>query len=102
MCVIAGTYNPRTGLSHYHECLGCPSGRFCNESGLDAPSGDCLAGFLCVENATHPAPSDGINMPCPVGHYCLAGKIIIIILITVENLNRCIMIIIIMIMIVIK
>ena len=73
--MFAGTYNPHTGLSHYHQCLGCPPGKFCNQSGLDAPSGDCLAGFLCVENATHPAPNDGTNMPCPAGHYCVDGKI---------------------------
>lgn len=56
------------------ECQSCPPGKFCNETGLNAPPGDCLAGYLCLGNATEPAPNDGTNGPCPVGHYCLSGE----------------------------
>jgi len=56
------------------DCQGCPSGSFCNDTGLSTPSGDCYAGYHCVSNASHPAPSDGTNGPCPAGHYCPQGN----------------------------
>ena len=71
LCV--GTYNPGQGLDTAQSCLKCPAGQFCNETGLEAPSGLCHAGYLCVEAAGHPGPNDGINGPCPLGYYCLEG-----------------------------
>lgn len=37
--------------------------------------GDCMAGYLCISGAEHPGPNDGLNGPCPIGHYCLEGTI---------------------------
>lgn len=69
-----GTYNPHEGLSSEDECLACPPGLYCDQSGLSAPAGNCSAGFLCLGNATVAAPNDGVNGPCPHGYYCEEGK----------------------------
>lgn len=71
-----GTYNPQEGVKEAGDCLPCPPGKFCNVTGLSTPSGDCMAGFLCQESSSNPAPNDGVNGPCPEGHYCIDGNIV--------------------------
>ena len=72
---FSGTYNPITGLDEDTDCLPCAAGMFCNETGLADPSGECSAGYICISGAAHPGPDDGVNGPCPVGHYCLQGEL---------------------------
>ena len=74
VCVSSGTYNDQLGLAESSACQKCPPGAFCNETGLEAVSGQCDAGYLCVLGASHPGPDDGVNGPCPRGYYCLQGK----------------------------
>ncbi len=71
---LSGTFNPHESLEDPSECTPCSAGKFCNESGLSAPAGDCSAGYLCVSGATVPGPNDGVNGPCPAGLYCLEGR----------------------------
>ena len=71
---LTGTFNMYEGIATEGNCTNCPSGKFCNETGLAWPAGECFAGYLCIEGATHPGPNDGINGPCPRGHYCELGK----------------------------
>ena len=47
---------------------------YCETPGLSYPTGECSAGYLCVEGASIPGPNDGVNGPCPMGHYCENGK----------------------------
>ena len=75
-----GTYNPQTEMKEVSDCLPCPPGQYCSSTGLSNSTGDCLAGYLCLGNATSAAPNDGVNGPCPVGHYCLQGTVEFIIL----------------------
>ncbi|CAH1789583.1 unnamed protein product [Owenia fusiformis] len=70
-----GTFNQHTGLSVQEDCQLCPSGQFCDETGLVAPAGNCSAGYLCIEGAVHPGPNDGVNGLCPIGHYCEEGTL---------------------------
>ena len=74
-----GTYNPVTGgTSIATHCLNCPPGRYCADKGLSAPSGDCAAGYFCLESAesSRPAALDLISGrwgKCTVGHYCYSA-----------------------------
>ena len=65
------------GIAMEGNCTLCSSGRFCNMTGLSMPAGECLAGSLCIEGATHPSPNDGVNGPCPKGKYCELGESIL-------------------------
>ena len=78
--VISGSYSDVLALSVSGQCKACPSGKFCNDSGLAAPTGPCMAGYLCVRGAKHPGPQDSVNGLCPSGHYCLEGMHICIVL----------------------
>lgn len=77
-----GTYYDKTDLAvSVDQCLPCPLGKYCDSWGLDAPSGDCNAGFICVSGAITPTPYALIhtsgsdkNGKCPPGHYCPQGK----------------------------
>ena len=73
-CYTVGTYNQQEGQASSDQCVDCPVGKFCNETGLSGPAGDCAAGFLCLLHAASPEPNDGVNGPCPVGHYCPEGN----------------------------
>ena len=53
----------------------CPGGQYCQFSGLDAPTGDCNAGYVCHSNAISATPVDGVTgEPCPPGFYCSNGS----------------------------
>ena len=50
-------------------CKPCLAGKYCNGSGLPAPSGDCEPGYYCpVGQISSKAVS------CPKGYYCVGGK----------------------------
>ncbi|XP_077578967.1 uncharacterized protein LOC144200597 [Stigmatopora nigra] len=66
-----GFYCP-TGSS---EPLPCPSGTFCNTSGLALPTGPCSPGYYCEGGAIEAKPTDGeTGSICPSGAYCVEGS----------------------------
>ncbi|KAF0717142.1 hypothetical protein As57867_002460, partial [Aphanomyces stellatus] len=71
----AGTYSNNTMLTTTSQCMACSPGSYCNASGLVAPSGPCLPGYVCVGGAPIPNP---VNMTygslCPPGTYCPSGS----------------------------
>ncbi|XP_026719422.1 zonadhesin-like [Athene cunicularia] len=70
----AGTFGPRQKLKTIKECQRCPPGKYCEFSGLAAPTGDCAEGFWCKSGARVRNPQDGESgLPCPPGHYCPEG-----------------------------
>ena len=72
---LPGTFNNRVHqVDEASGCLRCLPGMYCDVTGLAEPTGNCSAGYLCIEGATHPQPSDGTNKRCPVGYYCLEGE----------------------------
>ncbi len=71
----AGTYQPSTRRTDISACLDCEPGKFCNDTGLTAVSGDCDPRFYCSLGASSPAPLDGITGDiCPAGSHCPAGS----------------------------
>ncbi|EDV25654.1 uncharacterized protein TRIADDRAFT_55968 [Trichoplax adhaerens] len=69
-----GTYNNLTGLQLQSECQPCQPGKYCGTAGLSTWTGDCNAGYYCLQNASTPEPTDGITgSKCPVGNYCPKG-----------------------------
>ena len=70
---VTGTFNPDTGRATIDGCIGCPSGQYCDSTGLSAPAGNCSEGFWCRENSTRATPTDGYNDFCPPGYYCPEG-----------------------------
>ncbi|KAM8989348.1 uncharacterized protein PRD47_016773 [Ara ararauna] len=70
----AGTFGPSQNLKAITECQMCPPGKYCEFSGLAAPTGDCAEGFWCKSGARIRTPQDGESgLPCPPGHYCPEG-----------------------------
>lgn len=70
-----GYYSNTTGLTLSSQCTLCDYGKYCGSTGLIEPTGDCDAGFFCLEGATVPnnPTVDATSGPCPVGHYCPVG-----------------------------
>ncbi|XP_038155551.1 uncharacterized protein LOC119792815 [Cyprinodon tularosa] len=57
------------------EPIPCPSGTFCNKSGLALPVGPCSPGYYCVGGATEARPTDGVTgYICPPGTYCVESS----------------------------
>ncbi|XP_053279649.1 SCO-spondin [Pleuronectes platessa] len=46
----------------------CEAGSYCNQTGLDAPTGSCAAGYYCPKGSFNPRAT-----LCPTGHYCPLG-----------------------------
>ncbi|XP_072343857.1 uncharacterized protein [Scyliorhinus torazame] len=92
-----GTYNGRSGIRSEGECLLCPAGQHCNESGLTEPSGLCAPGYYCTGGSTTDKPTPNhltwnvssnstseykwcpeqyysMGGLCPAGHYCPPGS----------------------------
>ena len=68
---IAGTFNPREGMSKQAECEPCPPGKICSVSGLDMPDKSCTAGYFCRLGVDSDPPKTTANSgPCPIGYYC--------------------------------
>jgi len=65
----AGKYNPNLGQNEEADCIPCPSGEYCETAGLSLPTGNCTAGYYCVEGTSNPE-----NEPCPYGHQCPGGS----------------------------
>ena len=70
-----GTYQPSRGKVRVEDCVGCDPGKFCDETGLFAVSGNCLRGSFCVGNASKSNPQDKITGDiCPKGSFCVEGS----------------------------
>lgn len=69
---MAGKYQPNFGAAAASECIDCPAGYYCSSVGLDAPSGQCTAGFFCDGGKTTPTPATAI---CAIGYYCPTGSV---------------------------
>ncbi|XP_028816958.1 zonadhesin [Denticeps clupeoides] len=77
------TYRPLPGAGNKGECLRCPSGTYCNSTGLTDLSGfSCPSGFWCTGSGP-PVPCPAGTMraqpgaaapsdcePCPPGYFC--------------------------------
>ena len=49
----------------------CSLGQYCDTDELDAPTGNCTAGYFCAGGEVAPNPVE-----CNLGHYCPAGTTI--------------------------
>nr|XP_020649902.1 multiple epidermal growth factor-like domains protein 11 [Pogona vitticeps] len=67
----SGTFSNFLGWSMVSDCQLCPSGFYCEGSGLRAPSGECWEGYYC-DNRQGPI-SDFTLYLCPQGYYCPPG-----------------------------
>nr|XP_006821767.1 PREDICTED: uncharacterized protein LOC100369099 [Saccoglossus kowalevskii] len=64
-----GTYTDQNGTMQESDCVLCPAGYYCNDTGLTAPAPpDGITGGLCPAGGYCPAGS-AVPAPCPVGYY---------------------------------
>ncbi|GMF37121.1 unnamed protein product [Phytophthora fragariaefolia] len=69
-----GTFADVEGLVKIEQCEPCPSGQYCDSYGLSAPSGPCLAGFVCPGASPVANPVDqSYGYVCPMASYCPEG-----------------------------
>ncbi|KAG2929556.1 hypothetical protein PC114_g2752 [Phytophthora cactorum] len=62
------------GLVKIEQCEPCPSGQYCDSYGLSAPSGPCLAGFVCSGGSPVANPmGQSYGYVCPAASYCPDG-----------------------------
>lgn len=67
---LVGTYGAKDKLHMKRECTDCPSGKYCEGTGLDTWSGECQEGYYCLGRSSKKAPDDGVTgMKCPPGYY---------------------------------
>lgn len=69
--------NWRVGLkrANYADCHQCTPGWHCLESGLVAPTGQCLGGYFCSSGAILATPVDlSYGSRCPAGSFCPQGS----------------------------
>ena len=53
---LTGSYGPDEEYDSESDCRQCPSGFYCEEPGLDTPTGECYAGYYCTGGALSPTP----------------------------------------------
>jgi len=85
-----GHYNPKIGKYRSNDCLKCPKGFFCSQTGIsEKDKYKCPLGHYCDEKATlipkrcpsgtyrdsYEATSKNDCAPCPKGFFCNAGTI---------------------------
>ena len=69
-----GTYNNITGLRSESECQDCLPSYYCQQEGLEVPSGKCFERYFCKGKAVVPNPSmESYGDICPAGSYCPKG-----------------------------
>ena len=70
-----GTYQPYRRKIQVEDCVACDAGKFCDNTGLSAVSGNCQRGFFCNNSAIQKNPQDGVTGNiCPVGSFCVEGS----------------------------
>ncbi|GIQ81354.1 hypothetical protein KIPB_002301, partial [Kipferlia bialata] len=74
-----GTYNPSTVGRSDGDCVPCPSGKYCDATGLSTPVGSCTAGYYCTGSSPTATPAlvggvDEYGSTCPIGYYCPEGS----------------------------
>jgi hypothetical protein len=66
-----GTFSNISGLTSESDCTPCSDGMYCDDYGMIAVRGPCMAGFVC--SGGNSTPSD-VRAACPAGHYCPEGS----------------------------
>ncbi|XP_060107674.1 multiple epidermal growth factor-like domains protein 6 [Heteronotia binoei] len=66
-----GTFSNLLGQGGASDCQLCPSGFYCEGTGLQTPTGECWEGYYC-DNNQGPI-SDFTLYPCLQGYYCPPG-----------------------------
>ena len=66
-----GSYNPSEGAYNSDQCLPCPSGWACPNTGTFEVTVKCRQGFYCEESSTSREPS---GKECTAGHKCPEGS----------------------------
>lgn len=69
-----GTYNNETGLQAISDCKQCPGGFYCQDHGLDEPSGQCDPGYYCEYGVDRARPT-GNNATYVNGSCVASGKL---------------------------
>ncbi|RUS80922.1 hypothetical protein EGW08_011303, partial [Elysia chlorotica] len=56
-------------------CVPCDAGDYCLHEGNSSVTGQCAAGYYCIQGASVATPTDGVTGDiCPVGNYCPIGS----------------------------
>ena len=70
-----GTFNNMTEKSQLSDCQPCLGGKYCSQTGLSEPEGDCDAGYYCTTGSNSRTPTMGSDANiCPEGFYCPVGS----------------------------
>ena len=48
IAIISGTFGASLSLSEESHCTQCSGGKYCETTGLDAPTNNCTAGYYCT------------------------------------------------------
>ena len=62
------------GKQSFADCVPCDPGFYCQTSGLSNVTGECFAGYYCVEGSDSPTPTNDTGFICPIGNYCPQGS----------------------------
>ena len=71
-----GTYFAGTGATSVNDCTACDDGKYCEDAGQSAVTGDCEPGYFCRTGSTSSKPYSIVSDeygPCPAGYYCPDG-----------------------------
>ena len=63
----AGTYSSAVNNKNVNACLDCPSGSYCESTGLTTWTGACAEGYFCPDATIVQRPTANV---CPVGYKC--------------------------------
>ena len=66
-----GRYGATQGMIEENDCTLCTPGKYCTDTALTEPQGNCAAGYYCPSGTTTATPQ---TSKCPIGHYCLEGS----------------------------
>ena len=72
LVLLIGTYGPDENYGSQADCRQCPSGYYCEEPGLDVPTGQCYAGYYCTGGALSPTPRNHMVRAMIIHFTCLS------------------------------